>query len=98
MMSEVHARGGAGGNEREARPSREEIERLCLAYALEAGGCTVGDLAERLGLARELGTAVEHAIAPLVAEGHLAVNDHGVSLSRSGGDWLQRRLTALGCQ
>lgn len=81
-----------------ARPSRAEIESLCILDVAGRGDGTLADLAERLGVARELAPAIEEAIGPLVALGHLDVGDVGVSLTKAGRDWLQRRLSELGCR
>jgi hypothetical protein len=79
-----------------ARPSRAEIETLCLLDVVGQGEATLGDLTERLGLARELWQAVEWAILPLVARGHLEVREERVSLAEGGRAWLEHRLAELG--
>lgn len=80
-----------------ARPSRAEIETLCLLDVVGEGESTLGDLTERLGLARELWQAVEWAILPLVSRGHLEVREERVSRTEAGRAWLEQRLVALGC-
>ncbi len=81
-----------------ARPSRAEIETLCILDVVGRGDGTSADLAEGLGVARELAPAIEEALGPLVALGHLDVGDAGVSLTKAGREWLQQRLSELGCR
>lgn len=74
------------------RPSREEIENLCLLCAVEPNGCTTADLGARLGLSPELAPAVEEAIGPLLAAGMLDDRDGMVVPTQAGRAWLRRRL------
>jgi predicted ArsR family transcriptional regulator len=79
------------------RPSREEIETLCILHAVAANNAaTFSDLADALGLSRDLAAAVERALEPLVARDLLAVHDGLVRSTPTGEGWLLRRLVELG--
>lgn len=79
-----------------ARPSRAEIELLCILSAIAAGPCSAVELAERLGLAPELAAAVEQASTPAVAVGHLELREGVLSVTDAGRERLRIRLSELG--
>lgn len=78
------------------RPSRAEIEGLCLVHLATGAGCSLGDLAEGLGLSRDLARALEDAVAPLIAEGRLEERDGIVLATEAGKTWLRDRLSQFG--
>lgn len=78
-----------------ARPSREEIESLCLLFLVERGPCSVSELAERLGVSSDAGDAIERAVEPLVTAGRLELRGAQVLLTAAGREWRDRRLSEL---
>ncbi len=78
------------------RPSREEIESLCVLHAVGSGGCSTADLAAGLGFSRELGRTLDRAVQQLVASGCLEVRSEGIFVSSGGNEWMRSRLAALG--
>ena len=91
-MEAVRPRGTAG---EVARPSRADVETLCVLHVVDRGHTTAAAVTEGMGLARELTPAIERAI---VALGHLAVAEGRVSLTGTGREWLLRRLAELEAQ
>jgi hypothetical protein len=79
-----------------SRPSREEIETLCILHAVGGVGCDAGDLSVRLGLSTTLASAVAESIQPLVAEGLLQNEDGWIERTDGGDRRLTARLAALG--
>lgn len=77
-----------------ARPSRSEIERMCVVHVVGPAGCSLEELAERLGLSRALGPVLNEAIRPLLTGGHLAMRDDLVSATEAGLLWLETKLLA----
>ena len=75
-------------------PSREEIETLCILHVVECGAEGAADIAEALGLARDLAPVVARAIEAVAARGYLTAVEDRVSLTDGGRVWLQER-TAL---
>ncbi|HMR75543.1 MAG TPA: hypothetical protein PKD61_10530, partial [Polyangiaceae bacterium] len=73
------------------RPSRAEIESLCIVHAIGQTGCTLGNLPARLGLCPTLAPAMKEAVAPLVAAGHVELRDDTVCATPAGWVWLQSR-------
>lgn len=80
------------------RPSREEIESMCIVHAVGADGCSSDGLAERLGLSREHGMFLEQAIGPLVARGLLELRDGRVWSTEAGRKWLDERRVFFGVE
>jgi DNA-binding MarR family transcriptional regulator len=83
------------GNVTMSGPSREEIESLCILHAVGVLGCPARDLAARLGLSRELASAVAAGIEPLIRAGWIERRDEHVSLTDAGRQQLDRRLSDL---
>ena len=94
-MEAVRPRGTAG---EVARPSRADVETLCVLHVVDRGHTTAAAVTEGMGLARELTPAIEREIETIVALGHLAVAEGGVSLRGTGREWLLRRLAELEAQ
>ena len=82
----------AGGSK---RPSRAEIEGLCILHAVGPDGCPESDLAGRLGLSPALAGAAIRSIGSLVDAGWLAQEDNRISLTGAGRAWLEERLSQL---
>lgn len=78
------------------RPSRAEIESLCILEAVGPDGCTSTQLAERLGLSPALADAVAEAAADLEASGWLSLEEERICRTDEGQAHLQARLQALG--
>ena len=78
-----------------SRPSRAEIETLCLLGVAELGDCQIAELTTRLGLAAELAPAITEAIQPLVKNGQLDICDGIVSLTEVGRTRLRTRLAEV---
>lgn len=57
------------GNEAEAGFSRSEAELLCMVLALGADGCTLAELAGRLGLSAVPTVVMEEAAGALLSHG-----------------------------
>lgn len=84
------------GDDRIEPPSRAEIETLCLVYLARGTGCSLGDMAEGLGLSRDLARVLEDAISPLMAAGRLEERDGIILATEAGKSWLRDRLSKLG--
>lgn len=78
-----------------SRPSREDIECLCILHAVGKGGCFVADLAGLLGLSPGLSPAISEGIKPLIAAGWLQLHDDRLTRTDQGAAWLQDRLAAF---
>jgi hypothetical protein len=78
-------------------PSREEVENLCLLCSIARSPCSFEELAERLGLCRELGPAMGAAVEALVSTSRAQVADGILSITAEGREWLRSRLFQLEC-
>ena len=72
-------------------PSREEIETLCILHVVERGAEGAADVAEALGLARDLAPVVARAIESVAARGYLTAVEDRVTLTDAGRACLQER-------
>jgi hypothetical protein len=81
---------------RDLRPSREEIEYLCLVHAVGPDGCATPKLAQRLGLSPELSQCIDEAVVVLLQDGRLESSCDSLTVTAAGREWLQRRLAELG--
>lgn len=54
------------------------------------------DLATRMGLSPDLSSCMTDAVAPLVAAGHVELENGMVRATNTGWGWLQGRLAELG--
>jgi hypothetical protein len=98
MMGDPRGLSGSDGGDKVARPSRAEIESLCLLDVIGDGGTTVGELTARLGLPPELGSVIDQAILALVGRGYVTVGATQVSVTDAGRAWMERRVSELGCR
>ena len=73
------------------RPSREDIETLCILHAV-GEGCEAVELAERLGLSSDLAAAVATCIAPLIVRHLVTSRDGIVAVTDEGNAWMKARL------
>jgi hypothetical protein len=85
-----------GHDEDVVRPTREEIERLCLLHVVADGASSGKEIAEALGLARELAPALELAIQPCIDAGQMEHVGAMVRVTETGRDWMVTRLSELG--
>lgn len=83
-------------DEATTNPSREEIETLCLLYAVGEGRRSLTDLTSRLGLSPALVGAVTESIQPLVTAELLELDEQGVTRTDAGARHLDDRLRGLG--
>lgn len=74
--------------------SRQEIETVCIVYALGTDGCTAEELTSRLGLGPSLTAVVVGVLESFVAEGWIARGDDRFFPSIAGREWVRRRLEA----
>jgi len=77
------------------RPSRAEIETLCLLYAISAGPCTVVELAVRLGFGESVAGVIREALESQGAAGTIEFSGNIVRISNAGAESLRRRLVEL---
>ena len=77
------------------KPSRGEIETLCVLHAVGSSGCQEGDLAARLGLSATLAGAVAEGMDRLITAGLLERVDARFSLTDAGRNKLKTRLAEL---
>lgn len=78
------------------KPSRGEIETLCILHAVGPSGCRAGDLAARLGLSPTLASVVVHGIERMIFGGLLDQDDEWFRLTERGRETLTKRLAELG--
>ena len=78
------------------RPSREDIETLCLLLAVGPTACTASQLAARLGLSTGLGSAVAGAAEALERSAWLTINDGQITRTADGERHLTASLAAFG--
>jgi hypothetical protein len=97
MMGDQRNLSGSNGRDKVARPSRAEIESLCLLEVIGDGGTTLGEVTARLGFPPALVSATEQAILALVGRGYVAVGATRVDVTEAGRTWMRRRLSELGC-
>lgn len=98
MMNDQRNPSGRNGRDKVARPSRAEIESLCLLDVIGDSGATVGEVTARLGFPPELASATEQAILALVGRGYVEVGATRVDVTEAGRTWMRRRLSELGCR
>jgi hypothetical protein len=77
------------------RISREDIERLCILYAVGPGCSGPCELAERLGLSLSLCNEVIEAILPLENTGMLESVEGRILLTEVGSEYLTESLAQL---
>lgn len=78
------------------RPSRGEVECMCLLFTLADRHLTRADLAERLGLSATLSGEMMGIVAPLVTEGWVEEQNGMLITSAAGRTWLDQRWRAAG--
>jgi len=83
------------GDEVVAKPSRAEIESLCIVHVVSAKARSFVELAKSLGLSSDLAGVMEEAVSPLVEAGRLEVVDGEVRATELGRNWLRNRLSEL---
>ena len=66
-----------------AKPTRGEIETLCMLFAV-GDGCTTGELTARLGLSPTIADAVGSAATTLVEGGLLRVDGESFRITDAG--------------
>lgn len=79
-----------------SKPSRAEIETLCVLYALGTRERTVRELIARLGVRTERISIVAGALAPLVASGWIAQDGEVLRRTDAGRDHLDASLQRFG--
>lgn len=77
------------------KPSRGEIETLCVLHAVGSSGCPERDLAARLGLSATLAGAVAVGMDRLITAGLLERVEERFSLTAAGRNKLRTRLAEL---
>ncbi|MEO7328127.1 MAG: hypothetical protein ABI193_06090 [Minicystis sp.] len=77
------------------KPTREEIETLCVLHAVGHRACSLVQLASCLGLAPSLAPAIKVAIEALTGAGWLILAGEMVSRTDEGGAYLAARLEEL---
>lgn len=77
------------------KPSRGEIETLCVLHAVGSSGCQEGDLAARLGLSATLAGVVAEGMERLIIVGLLQRVDDRFTLTDAGRKKLRTRLAEL---
>lgn len=78
------------------KPSRGEIETLCVLHAVGASGCRVGDLVARLGLSASLASVVAQGMERVIFSGLLERDEEWFRLTKPGREMLTKRLAELG--
>ena len=79
-----------------ARPTRAEVEMLCVLHVVVSEGSSVTEIAERLGLSAAHREALSEAIEPMIECGLLARCDAGVRPTFAGQNWLANRCVEFG--
>ncbi len=79
-------------NEEQKGPSREEIETLCILYAVGTNGCNERELVTRLGLSHTLTSAVIESIQPLLVANRVVLDEGRIACTDAGHQWLRERL------
>jgi hypothetical protein len=77
------------------RPSRADVETVCLLYAIPDIESSAGDVAATLGLDPELGATVLAACEVLIASSWVLRNGDRVARTEAGRAWLEARLDEL---
>ena len=77
------------------KPSRGEIETLCVLDAVGTSGCRVGDLAARLGLSATLAAVVAQGMERVIFAGLLERDEESFRLTKQGCEMLTRTLAEL---
>jgi DNA-binding IclR family transcriptional regulator len=78
----------------EPRPSRAEIERLCLLKAI-GDGSSLSAVAQNLGLSPQLAHAIRHALQTLIEAGFVEASGDRVSPTEEGVRYLRERVGVL---
>ena len=91
FMRHVDASDDGTPRDKARGPSRADIETLCILHVVERGAEGAADIAEALGLARDLAPVVARAIEAVVARGYLTAVEDRVTLTVVGRAWLQER-------
>lgn len=78
-----------------SRPSRQEIEALCILHAIGDDGCEAHALAGRLGFPNTLANTISLGASSLVEQGLVCVEAARFSRSDKGARWLRERLAEL---
>lgn len=71
--------------------SREQVETLCLLHAV-GDGCTLDELAKRLGLARSLAPVLRRAVERLEQQRLVTAGDRAVEVTAQGRAWEKETL------
>lgn len=77
------------------RPSRGEVETLCILHVVGRQGCAEAELAPRLGLSPTLGAALVAGLQPLLDRALLIRGCGRLHLTSEGDAHLRRRLGEL---
>jgi len=75
------------------RPSCEEIEMLCMFYAIAEESRSAATLTERLGLAKEHEHLVQSAVLSLVAMGYVEMGEEVFTATDEGRAWMTARVS-----
>ena len=78
------------------KPSRGEIETLCVLHVVGSSGCQAGDLAIRLGLSATLAGVVAEGMERLIMAGLLERVEERFMVTDAGRKKLRTRLAELG--
>jgi len=81
-------------NDRQTPFARGEIECLCIMQAIGRDGCTLLELAARLGLADALTEAVSETVSPLFQQGRIEMREDRLRLTEAGQSCMHERLAA----
>lgn len=77
------------------RPSREEIEQLCLLHVI-GERCPKDELASRLGLSPALSATILNSVTSLIMKAWVWDGGEALELTESGAAWLEARLASYG--
>ena len=83
-------------NSDNSKPTREDIETLCLLHLIGWSHCTEAELTRRLGFADSLTPAVRAAIEPLVVRGWVVHDGDAMRRTAEGAEHLEARVAECG--
>jgi hypothetical protein len=95
MMNRMDLQDEGATSTEPARPTRAEIETLCMLHAV-GDGCCVEELAKRVGLTGDLACVVTEAIEPLFQSGWLVDLDGVLRVTDAGSQHLRSSLRTFG--
>lgn len=76
------------------RPSRKEIETLCLLHAAQLAGGDSGRILDILGFSHSHTHLLPELYNALHLAGHVTIENGAVAPTSGGLDWLRDRLSA----